>query len=244
LRTHWVRPGRAKVYHNANLAPPGGWPDDYRIPDLLLLVALIVGAGFAWQSARERARLTTDFERLVRATGDLPISDPTKAHFRAMETGQPLHFAWRVYLPANYAVKLRSREGGLSHGVSSSPEEFIARVRLREDEQGNWSVYEAFRGGSFRGSLGGKELNDLLRKSADKILVEQLGAKATATIEPNGSAVLLRLSLPEEIQAEARRTLPHYEQSRFIPDLFVLELGPEKPKPAPQPPGTRADGEP
>jgi Uma2 family endonuclease len=27
------------VYHNANLAPPGGWPDDYRIPDLLLLTA-------------------------------------------------------------------------------------------------------------------------------------------------------------------------------------------------------------
>ena len=37
LRLHWARPNRAKVYHNANLAPVGGWPDDYRIPDLLLL---------------------------------------------------------------------------------------------------------------------------------------------------------------------------------------------------------------
>lgn len=37
LRTYWARPLRAKVYPTPNLAPPGGWPDDYRIPDLLLL---------------------------------------------------------------------------------------------------------------------------------------------------------------------------------------------------------------
>jgi Uma2 family endonuclease len=37
LKLHWARPRRAKVYHEVNLAPVGGWPDDYRIPDLLLL---------------------------------------------------------------------------------------------------------------------------------------------------------------------------------------------------------------
>lgn len=39
LRSHWARPRRAKVYHTPNLAPAGGWPDDYRIPDLLFLTA-------------------------------------------------------------------------------------------------------------------------------------------------------------------------------------------------------------
>jgi Uma2 family endonuclease len=37
LRLHWARPHGHRVYHNVNLALPGGWPDDYRIPDLLLL---------------------------------------------------------------------------------------------------------------------------------------------------------------------------------------------------------------
>jgi Uma2 family endonuclease len=37
LRLQWARPRRAKVYHNPNLAPVNGWPDDYRIPDLLML---------------------------------------------------------------------------------------------------------------------------------------------------------------------------------------------------------------
>jgi Uma2 family endonuclease len=38
LRLRWARPRRAKVYHQVNLAAPGGWPNkNYRIPDLLLL---------------------------------------------------------------------------------------------------------------------------------------------------------------------------------------------------------------
>ena len=37
LRWHWARPSGAKIVPTPNLTPPGGWPDDYRIPDLLLL---------------------------------------------------------------------------------------------------------------------------------------------------------------------------------------------------------------
>jgi Uma2 family endonuclease len=37
LKVHWARPRKAKVYHEVNLAPVGGWPNSYRIPDLLLL---------------------------------------------------------------------------------------------------------------------------------------------------------------------------------------------------------------
>jgi Uma2 family endonuclease len=37
LRTHWACAPKRRVYHGVNVAPPGGWPDDYRIPDLVLL---------------------------------------------------------------------------------------------------------------------------------------------------------------------------------------------------------------
>jgi len=37
LRVHWAHPRGNKVYHEINLASPGGWPNNYRIPDLLLL---------------------------------------------------------------------------------------------------------------------------------------------------------------------------------------------------------------
>jgi Uma2 family endonuclease len=37
LRLRWARPRQAKVYHNINVASPGGWPHDYRIPGLVLV---------------------------------------------------------------------------------------------------------------------------------------------------------------------------------------------------------------
>src|ERR1700675_5047027 len=37
LWLHWARPSRAKVLHQINLAAAGAWPNNYRIPDLVLL---------------------------------------------------------------------------------------------------------------------------------------------------------------------------------------------------------------
>jgi Uma2 family endonuclease len=37
LRQMWVRPTGWKVYHQINVASPGGWPNNFRVPDLVLL---------------------------------------------------------------------------------------------------------------------------------------------------------------------------------------------------------------
>lgn len=37
LRIHWAGPLGNKVYGPINVASPGGWPNDYRVPDLVLL---------------------------------------------------------------------------------------------------------------------------------------------------------------------------------------------------------------
>ena len=37
LQTHWTMPRGNRVHMQINVASPGGWPNDYRIPDLVLL---------------------------------------------------------------------------------------------------------------------------------------------------------------------------------------------------------------
>lgn len=37
LRLRWARPRGNRVYHAINVASPGGWPNNYRISDLVLL---------------------------------------------------------------------------------------------------------------------------------------------------------------------------------------------------------------
>lgn len=38
LRLHWSKPNGCRVYHEINVAEPGNWPNDFRIPDLVLLM--------------------------------------------------------------------------------------------------------------------------------------------------------------------------------------------------------------
>ncbi len=200
----------------------------HRMLDGFLLVTLLVGGVLAWQSGRERSRWMEWHARLARATGDLVVADPSLVHFRALETGDPLHFAWRVYFPANYSQILSGSTGGVTRtGSSRRATEFLARVRFRPDDCGVIQVYTHFANGSSRSTLGDKELAELLRDRWDKIRVEQVGAPKLAVIKPDQHAVLLRLTLADELQVEARKKLSAGEQQQFVPVLFELDLGPK-----------------
>src|ERR1044072_4845989 len=37
LRLNWAGPNGCRVYHQINVAQPGTWPKNYRVPDLVLL---------------------------------------------------------------------------------------------------------------------------------------------------------------------------------------------------------------
>jgi len=205
----------------------------HRAFDLVLLIVVLSGGILAWQTGRERSRLEGKRERLVRTIGDLPIADPSKVYVRALKTGEPMHFAWRVYLPPNYIQLLSASTGNQGNAWPTRSSEFVARVRLHRDEQGVLQVYTQFSAASSRLSLGDKTLAELLRDRWDKIRVEQLGAAGLTAIEPDQSAVLLRLTLPDDLLGEARKKLSPYAQQHNIPFLFELALGKaSRPSPA------------
>ncbi len=92
-------------------------------------------------------------------------------------------------------------------------------------------LYEQFGGISTERSFGTEELVELLRGRWDKVKVEQLGAPEVAVIDPDQPAVLLRLTLAEDLVDEARKKLPPEAQQVYIPVLFDLNLGPPASKP-------------
>lgn len=197
----------------------------------ILIAGILLGGLLAWQSGQERARLHAEHRRLAAITGELAIDDPAKLSIRAIDTGEPLHFAWRVYLPPNYEQIIMRSTGGSSSSSSSSSREFIARVRLRLDEQGNLRVYSRFAGGSSYETLGDRRLGELLQGGWNKIEAMQIGADDAASLAAGDSAVLLRLTLPPEMQKAARQVLPADMQKAFVPVLYELTLGPWHDKP-------------
>jgi hypothetical protein len=200
-----------------------------RLLDAVLLLVVLAGGIAAWQTGRERSRLSERYERLVRITGDLTVDDPTKVYIQALETGAPLEFAWRVHLPPNFNSSVWSSGGTQTTGWARSASDSIARVRIREDENGLLEIHERFAQSSSRSSFGERALAEMLHGRWGAIRVQQLGAAGPAELKPGQPAVLLRLTLPDELADEARKTLDAHAQSRFVPILFELNLGPRPP---------------
>jgi hypothetical protein len=195
--------------------------------DGFLLVVVVIGGVLAGQTAWERSRLLRHYARLVQLTSDLPITDASKVHVHALETGEPLHFAWRVYIPANSKQTMATQfAGGRGSSSLNGPSEFIARVRFRPDREGRMEVYEHFGGTSGRMTFGDQALAGLLRDRWDRVRVEQLGAPGLAVIEPDQPAVFLRLSLPDDLLREARKKHSASTQPQLGPVLYELNLNP------------------
>lgn len=199
-----------------------------KVDDLVLVALILLGGYLAWQASRERRGLRAEYDRLVRAAGELPVTDPTKVYVRALDTGDPMHFAWRVYLPPNYPYEVRSSGWG-GGSMSSNPgggaaQEFIARVRFRPDDQGRLDCYTKFAGGASRGSIGTPEVGTLLRRRWSKLHVETLGTSGAAIIDPKKPATLVRLTLPPELQSEWKAALGGGGLDH--PALLTLRFGP------------------
>jgi hypothetical protein len=199
-----------------------------QVVELVLIVAIAIGGYLAWQTGQERARLQRTFDRLARKAGDLEIGDPNQVHLRAFPTGEPLHFAWRVYLPASYPARVRVQTGRLfreASGSRSRPLEFIARVRFREDENGVLNVYWKFAGYDRRESVGDRAFATLLRGRWNELAAEQLGADGLVALDPDRMNTLLRLRLPADLQEYAKTALSPDQRKELVPVFFELQLG-------------------
>jgi hypothetical protein len=200
-----------------------------KLIDGFLLIVVLIGGIVAWQTGKERRRLTQWHERLARTTGDLAIADPSKLHILALDTGDPLHFAWRMYVPPNNSYLLTGGSTGMTVTTGARPSEFIARVCLLPDDKGAMQFCIHFGTTSSLSTLGANEDIARLQGHWDRIKVEQLGAPQLAVIQPDQTAVFLRLTLPDELVGEMKRDRGSGGPQESNPALLEIELGPPPP---------------
>jgi hypothetical protein len=199
-----------------------------RLLNAVLLIAALIGGVFAYQACRKHQQLLAERERLEKQVGRLRIEDPSKMYVRALETGEELHFAWRVYFPAGFNLRAKNSNSG-STWVSkhAEPIEFIARVRFRERYDGLLNVFTKL-AGSRRGPIGDRRLADLLRGRWDEVQVEQLGSDGQVAIDADEGATFLRLTLSDDLKREAGEKLSKSLATRFQRLLFDMHLGSDK----------------
>lgn len=204
----------------------GGRIVRFRIIDAALLVATIAGAVVAVSTARTLHGLQAEHARLGRTAGELVITDPALLHVRAIDTGDPLHFAWRVYAPAGqWRVWAETGGSGRSSSTHSDSQshEFIARVRLTaRSEQA--TVYTSFHGSASSSSFGSAEMLQFLIDHSHEIQIEQLGERTTASIKPGQPATLLKITVPENLVDQARQAFRDPNATPLVPNVFECRV--------------------
>ena len=201
-----------------------------RVFDILLLIVLAVGGVFVWKTGQERSRLTARYNRLAGITGDLNVTDPTKVYIQALETDDPMHFAWRIYRPPNYQQVMHSNV--FSTGSSSSgSSESIGRVRFRANGRGDLELYTRLTSDSAGGSIVSGPFVKLLDDHWKELDIEQLGRNGPTIIAPEQTVTLVRITLPDDLQAKAVKSLGQPIPKHIVPVLYELKLGPDAAKP-------------
>jgi hypothetical protein len=193
---------------------------------LLLLIALVLGVILAVMTGLQRSSREAEFRRLAKEIGDLTIEDGSKVHVLALETGEPLDFAWRVYVPTDFSTRIGFGGQMFDSGYSGNqdPVDFIVRARFRKSADGSLDIFVKEGDGSMRPNYVNKEVAALIRDHPEWVRVEQLGKDGIAVVDPKRNVLLLQLRMSPEMEAEARKTIPPDELKNYIDDLFDIIL--------------------
>ncbi len=196
--------------------------------NIVLVVIALIGVWKSISLQSQTIELKKILQRLKTQFGDLEIGDPALIHIRAIKTNEPLHFAWRVYVPANCKCATSMMSGGSSLGssgtFSSAPSHFIARVRLYKNAQGELGIYETWQSGSSYSSVANSDLMDHLRENASLFDIELAGEDETIAIAPGQTMTILKISVPPELQAQHPEWQQNNDIKHYLPTVLQLQL--------------------
>ena len=133
--------------------------------------------------------------------GRYPVSDPTKVHVVALDTGDPLDFAWLVYLPGQFKGSWKTIVSNSGSGINSEdsrePQIDLVRVKFRKVD-GRWQMWNKTRNGSGLRSISEGVFFD----QPESLKVMQIGKGQVEVIDTDQVATLLRLESPPEQSSE------------------------------------------
>ncbi|PHR90943.1 MAG: hypothetical protein COA78_34280 [Blastopirellula sp.] len=199
-----------------------------RIITAILLLAIIVGAFQLIQAKTSQSEVKQEFDRLVAKVGRLEITDPKKFHVIPIETNEPFHYAWRVYMPEGLSIHRKTKffsGGSSSSSTSGQPNESIFRARFRfvDDEV---KVYVKSGSGSSTMGYTNKKFSQFLQDHADEMIVGSLADDGTRVFDTDQVLTLLKLEIPEHLQDEARLAWNKRDKrKRTLPPLILTQMG-------------------
>jgi hypothetical protein len=200
-----------------------------RFVNLLLLIAIVVGAVNLVRLRQQHAALDDEHRRLADRYGALDVKDPAKYLVTRIETGDPTHFLWRCYCPAGLRMEERCSLGSgmKSSGSSQFAEagEHLYRCRIELGEE-FLRVHTMDRGGGGLVGSGPASYVAFLKDHWDELDIESLAAEGTVELSTDEVLPFLTIRIPEHLRPElVRRTGKQFAQGTTIQTVVQMVYG-------------------
>ncbi|MDA1050720.1 MAG: hypothetical protein O3C40_09610 [Planctomycetota bacterium] len=164
-----------------------------RILNILLLLTIIAGVYFVTHASTKYNATRDEYTRLTAKVRRLPIEDAAKVHVLALETNDPLDFAWQVYTPPKFNSKWEITDFRNGSNSSSSMQHEsqteIFRVRFRKID-GQWVVWHKVK---FSSRIESGALEPELLDRSEARHVQQLGVGKVRVVEPDEVVTMLSI---------------------------------------------------
>jgi len=153
--------------------PPSKFRVRFSLLTLLLASATICLAVSHWHTSRQLATARAQLRQLRDELGYVSIEDKSKFHAVALESGEPNTWQWRLFVPkgVRYQWKIAcedipqdsppSRAGvtaGSNEPYWDADNEVLVTARLREADEGNWTLSVTSKIGDSKHQMSGATL--------------------------------------------------------------------------------------
>jgi hypothetical protein len=192
-----------------NNANSGRWR--FSLRTLLLLVVIVCIAIPMGMQTYKLHRAETEIRRLRNEVGYLSVEESSKVHVIAVDMNEPDTWRWRIFLPQGVRYSWCLGFGDIpAKGVpqpklkhtsnepySDEDAEVVVTARLRQLDDGNWSLSVASMIGDQPYQMGGARVTipaeEMHRIQKTTVYDQQtLGTRGTKTLDPSGPIILLQ----------------------------------------------------
>ena len=189
--------------------------------NVFLLIATVVGLSFSVGEGIEQRDLSQRYQILAAEVGYLNPSAEEGLQVITLKDGGRSHFRWRVCIPDKHRMKVNTFAGVK---YVEGPANFIAHARFRDGEDGESQVWLNFEDFEMAGSFVSPRWRQLLAERWDGLEVDQLGGDGKEVIKPDETRTLLRIRMPDNMQADAQQVLSPEAVKQAVSVLYELRV--------------------
>lgn len=198
-----------------------------RCINLLLLLLAAVGFLYTFRARSELRKVRGEHDLLAAQFGTLDVEDPEKYYVVRIDTGDPMHFAWRIYRPDKLQLKTRASSiggGSNSWSLSGPAGEEIFRIRFRIDERG-MRVFSKRQGSSSTFGLGDPQTDGFLKKHWEELDIEVMGDGEAEEAATDQVLKLLSIRVPESLAAQANQEIGRQVFQMPPQPIMIFRMG-------------------